>query len=342
MSGSKAEGVTFGEALARSGGQRRHLLLGNGFSLSLHNAFGYPALFEEAVQQDPSLRTLFAPGQTNCEVALAACADPADARRIRRGLIKAVSAVHPQNSLNLTEPQCRSCWDFLAHFVGRERSGLGTIHTTNYDLLLHWVLSRQGKRPGTKQYSPLRCRDGFTPDGEWSPREVASHVFYLHGAVHIFQRPHPYLAGQTATGMLRYTFGRRLTKQVELKIAAGEYPVFIAEGSCEAKRRRIRQLKYLRDAHHQFRAVLRNPSNALFTFGHSFGASDDHIAKHIADGTVGDVYIAAYSDEDERRACELSDLWNEARVLHERPPVRVRYFHPSECAVWSRYDAAAA
>jgi len=334
--------ITFAEALHRSSTQRRHLLLGNGFSLSLHDAFGYPALFEEAVRQDPSLRSLFPPGETNFEVALRACASAADARRIRRGLIKAVASVHPDNSLNLTEAQCRSCWDFLAHFVGRQRSALGTVHTTNYDLLLHWVLSRQGKRPGTKQNSPLRCRDGFTPNGEWCPGEVASHVFYLHGAVHIFQREHPWLPGDTATGMLRYTFGRRLTKQVELKIAAGEYPVFIAEGSFEAKQRRIRRLKYVQDAHHQFRAVLRNVPDALFTFGHSFGPSDDHIAKHIADGKVGDVYIAAYSTKDEARASELATLWNEARALQDRTPVRVRYFHPSECAVWSRYESAAA
>lgn len=330
--------ITFAEALSRSSTQRRHLLLGNGFSLSLHDAFGYPALFQEAVQQDPSLSSLFPPGESNFEVALEACADPADARRIRRGLIKAVASVHPDNSLNLSEAQCRSCWDFLAHFVGRHRSALGTVHTTNYDLLLHWVLSRQGKRPGTKQNTPLRCRDGFTANGEWSPSEVASHVFYLHGAVHIFQRPR----GDAPTGMLRYTFGRRLTKQVELKIAGGEYPVFIAEGSSEEKQRRIRRLKYVQDAHHQFRAVLRNAADALFTFGHSFGPSDDHIAKHIGDGKVGDVYIAAYSTKDEARASELATLWNEARSLQDRPPVRVRYFHPSECAVWSRYQSVAA
>jgi len=119
---AKPERTTFAEALAQSLVQRRHLLLGNGFSIGVHRAFGYTSLYEDAVARDPYLARLFPPNDTNFETALQGCADLADETRLREGLIRAVASVHPEHSLSLTEEQCHSCRDFLEPFVGRGRA----------------------------------------------------------------------------------------------------------------------------------------------------------------------------------------------------------------------------
>ncbi len=58
MESAKAEPTTYAAALLQSRMQKRHLLLGNGFSIGVHRAFGYPGLYEEAVARDPSLASL--------------------------------------------------------------------------------------------------------------------------------------------------------------------------------------------------------------------------------------------------------------------------------------------
>ncbi|UTP38004.1 DUF4917 family protein [Phenylobacterium sp. LH3H17] len=308
--------ITFAEALEATKARRRHLLLGNGFSIGVHRAFGYGSLFEDAVAREPSLRDLFAPGDPNFEVALERCLGVSDADRLREGLIRAVAAVHPEHSLSLTEQQCLSCRDFLEHFVGRNRSPLGTLFTTNYDMLLHWVLSRQGKNPGTKQRSQLKCWDGFDARGEWNPNAEAQ-AFYLHGAVHIYEHVQPRFPDRSYTKMLRYEWGRPLTKQVDAELKEGRFPVFIAEGNSQKKRARQR-LEYLAAARAKFRTVCRkDPGAVLFTFGHSFGQSDNHIAEEIGAGTVREVFIGVFLDGDRARAQQLAATWSAARV----PPV---------------------
>lgn len=340
MGTGKAELTTYAEALLQTRLQKRHLLLGNGFSIGVHRAFGYPSLHEEAVARDPSLRRLFAPGDTNFETALAQCGDPRDEVRLREGLIRAVAAVHPEHSLSLTEEQCLSCRDFLEPFVGRGRVPLGMLFTCNYDMLLHWVLSRQGKNPGTKQRSQLKCWDGFSGAGEFNPDGDAQ-AYYLHGAVHIYERPQARFPDRTYTQMLRYEWGRPLTKQVDAELRAGRTPVFIAEGDSQRKKARQRG-EYFSKAKRRFKGVCDGGlDTALFAYGHSFGESDNHIAEAIGAGTVRDVFIGVYSDGDRARVDELAVAWNAARSAGGGPLIHVRCFESSECAVWDRPRRAA-
>ncbi len=313
METTKTERTTFAEALSQTQRLRRHLLLGNGFSIGVHRAFGYPSLHEDAVARDPSLAHLFEAADSNFETALEQCASLADESRLREGLIRAVAAVHPEYSLSLTEDQCLSCRDFLEPFVGRHRNPVGQLFTTNYDMLLHWVLSRQGKNPGTKQRSQLKCWDGFAGSGEWNPNGDAQ-AYYLHGAVHIYEAPQPRFPDRTYTRMLRYQWGRPLIKQVDAELRAGHLPIFIAEGTSEKKRANQRG-EYLSKAKRAFkRACNSGVGSSLITFGHSFGASDNHIADEIGSGTLRDVYIGAYSRDDRLRVEELAAKWTVARA----------------------------
>lgn len=296
---------------------------------------GYPSLHKAALARDPSLRHLFALGDTNFETALEQCDDARDEARLREGLIRAVAAVHPEHSLSLTEEQCLSCRAFLEPFVGRNRVPLGLLFTSNYDMLLHWVLSRQGKNPGTKQRSQLKCWDGFSGAGEFNSDGDAQ-AYYLHGAVHIYERPQARFPERTYTQMLRYEWGRPLTKQVDAELRAGRTPIFIAEGSSQKKKARQRG-EYFAKAKRKFKGVCDGGlDSALFTFGHSFGASDNHIAEAIAAGTLKDVFIGVHSDGDRARADELAAVWAATRRAAGGPPIRVYMFESSECAVWDR------
>lgn len=330
-----AERTTFELALQATITARRHLLLGNGFSIGVHPSFGYGRLFEEAVFNDPGLESLFLPEDTNFESALRECASAEDANRIKTGLIRAVAAVHPEHSLRLTEEQCQSCWTFLANFVGRRRTPLGSIFTTNYDLLLHWVLSRQGKNPGTKQHSPLKCWDGFSAGGQWNATANAQ-AWYLHGAVHICQSERSGFPGQFYTHMLRWEPGRPLKRQVEARLRTGLQPVFVAEGTSAEKASVQRRWEYLGAAKQRFRNVCREADSVLFTAGHSFGSSDDHISALIAKGAIRTVFIGVYSDADEDRAEELAREWTAARDVDNSPPVKVYFFDVRDCAIWDR------
>lgn len=342
MNAQRAEPISFAEALQRTRDQPRHLLLGNGFSIGVHRAFGYPSLYEDAVSRDPGLARFFTPGDTNFENALEQCDNDADANRVREGLIRAVAAVHPDHSLSLTEEQCRSCRDFLEPFVGRNRSPVGTLFTTNYDMLLHWVLSRQGKNEGTKQRSQLRCWDGFAGNGEWNQHSATAQAFYLHGAVHIFEFPQPRFPDRMYTRMLRYEWGRPLIKQVDALLRDERLPVFIAEGNSPAKKARQRSREYLAAAKAKFAVVCRKDTKGvLFTLGHSFGGSDNHIAEQIGDGIIREVFVGVFSGRDKVRAQELAATWAAARVANGGPPVTVRWFESAECAVWDRLQAAA-
>jgi hypothetical protein len=339
------EQVGFNWALKQTEARRRHLLLGNGFSIGVHRAFGYSSLHADAVARDPGLAALFKPGECNFEAALERCGEDADAaRRLRGGLIRAVAAVHPEHSLSLPEEQCLSCRDFLAPFVRRDRNPMGTLFTTNYDMLLHWVLSRQGKNPGTRQRSQLKCWDGFAANGEWNSNgPEACNAFYLHGAVHIFERPQPRFPERNYTRMLRYEWGFPLTKQIDAELRSGHLPVFIAEGNSQKKKARQRDWEYLASTKRKFRAVCRKDvGGVLFTFGHSFGQSDNHIAEEVGGGVIRDVFIGTFSADDRERARELAAGWTDARAASDGPPIAVRTFDSAECHVWDSKRAALA
>ena len=330
--------ISFAEALQRTASRPRYLLLGNGFSIGVHSAFGYASLYDDAVHRDPSLRPLFLAENPNFEVALQRCLTPDDEARLKKGLIRAVAAVHPEHSLSLTEEQCISCRNFLEHFVGRNRSPAGVVFTTNYDMLLHWVLSRQGKNAGTKQRSQIKCWDGFKANGEWSVGDAQA--YYLHGAVHIYEFPEHRFPERTYTKMLRYEWGRPLLRQVDSLLRDGRFPIFIAEGDSQRKQARQRG-EYLRAARLKYRNVCRNPAVTLFSFGHSFGPSDDHIADHIGNGALRDVFLGTFSDEDRHRTEALWSRWNEQRRALGAPGVNVYWFDSAECEVWTAQERAA-
>jgi len=166
--------------LSQPGGGKRHLLLGNGFSIAYDpDSFSYGRLLDEADFSELSIvaRVVFETfGTTDFEkiieilrtaavlLTMYAGADPAladqiatDADRIKDALAEVLARRHPENVGSVSADEYASARRFLSHF---ER-----IYSVNYDLLLYWTTMQDG--------TPSVARnDGFgesdeDPGAEW-------------------------------------------------------------------------------------------------------------------------------------------------------------------------------
>ena len=145
---------SFQEALDESNEyhKTKHLLLGNGFSIAWDNdIFSYKSLYESVNFQDkPRLEEVFkALNTTDFEYVLRTLNDLSkiyaiystdigineikeDYKYLQELLIKTITENHPPHPFKLTNDEKISCRKFLVHF--------DHVYTTNYDILLYWVL----------------------------------------------------------------------------------------------------------------------------------------------------------------------------------------------------------
>jgi len=160
---------TFQEVLDQTAGEKRHLVLGNGFSIALFpDRFRYGSLlgetdFSEYLQirevfdrlkttdfevviKALRVAVAFLPIYVN-DVALLTRLD-AHAEILKDLLVRAIAGRHPERPSEIAEEQYGACRTFLAHFVGAARNEKpsggkdlrGYIYSLNYDLLLYWAL----------------------------------------------------------------------------------------------------------------------------------------------------------------------------------------------------------
>lgn len=165
----KANPISFPEALKITAKMKRHLLLGNGFSIALFcDRFSYVSLLEKAdFTGFPEARKAFdLLRTTDFEVVIHALRQSiailplysadSDARSrmeehaetLKELLVRAIAGRHPERPSDVTEAQYQACRRFLAHFAGESRNLKlkggkdlrASIYTLNYDLLLYWTL----------------------------------------------------------------------------------------------------------------------------------------------------------------------------------------------------------
>lgn len=343
--------VVYDEAIRMSAGRRRHLLLGNGFSIAARQHFHYDdlrlaaddvhgagAVF--AGHEDANFEEVMA-GLLN---SLSSALDTGEgAERIekqiddlRRLLLGTVAIVHPDSSFAMRAKELRSCADFLVPFIGRAAVPHGIVFTVNYDLLLYWTAIQFARRAG----GPLSFYDGFEGDF-WLPERMKNanlSVVYLHGSLHIFER-------HRRITRIRYQNGpvpRNLLSQVREALANNEDPVFVAEGTGDRKADRIAANAYLAAAQRKFYFACRDPRDSLFTVGHSLSKHDTHLTNLIGRGRIGRVFIGAFgglNSSDGKRASELAADWEAMRASEPKyMPLEVFVFDSKQCRIWSRFD----
>ena len=194
-------------------GRTKHLLLGNGFSMAYDaKIFSYNALssFIEN-SEDELLKQLFNSINTkNFEIIMQqldifiSVAQAFNAEKelidkikqtsenLKNSLIDAVKAMHPEHVFKIPEEKNTSCCTFLEDYLINN----GYVFSSNYDLLLYWVLMRNtcknaGDGFGREIENPLE--DEYIPDYEaeyselrWGKNKDSQSVFYLHGALPLF------------------------------------------------------------------------------------------------------------------------------------------------------------
>lgn len=328
------------DALAESADNRRHLLLGNGFSIAAHPDFRYNSLFEEAFGAgDERVRQIFEALETtdfeqvlgrldNAQVVLAAYPEGqavaaqihADRNLVARRLIEVITRIHPGSARDLDDRSYESVARFLREMRRPNDQNLaGRIYTTNYDLLLYWATMRNWDR--------VRTRDGFGEGADglvWSEGDQQS-VFHLHGALHMFVTPDG--------SITKLVWDRPLIDQIGGRIDRDMLPLFVTEGTSAQKLQRIAESPYLRHALSSFETSCDDPDAALFIFGSAL--NDAHISNLIANGRIQRVYASAIDTERARAdMAALEARWIERRREMGHPEVELILFAAAEAAPW--------
>lgn len=323
------------------------LLMGNGFSMAYdRDIFSYNALYDfMASREDDLLKTLFGVIETRnfelvmqqldttlalldafgSDATLSAKIQEAS-QKLRETLLNSVKELHPEHVFKMPEEKSKACAAFLSQFID---SG-GQIFTTNYDLLLYWVLMREGvSNPidgfGKEMENPLEVNEGAEPEWSelmWGPNQENQNVHYLHGALHLFDTGADVVKEQ-------YTWDRYLLENIQERLDNEEYPIFVTAGNGDQKLEHIRHNRYLSHCYDRLSKL----DGYLVTFGFNFGDYDEHIIEAInRAGNAGSksppklwgVYIGTYSDDDVARI----------RALEKKFVPKVRIFDAKTASVW--------
>lgn len=302
-----------------------HLLMGNGFSIAYDSKiFSYRSLSQHVKESDNEiLKKLFSVvDKSNFEEIMKDldtfitisdaldCDDETknkliDARdSLKAALITSVKELHPEFVYNIPKEQSMKCANFLYSYIKKG----GYLFTTNYDLLMYWVLMRNK--------SDEVAIDGFGRDAEntgdeyipsdeiewselrWGKHKESQNTFYLHGALPLFD---------TGIDIIKeeYDGFNYLLENVKKRIDKKEYPIFVTAGSGNDKLNHIMHNKYLSYCYE----TLSNIQGSLITYGFNFGEYDEHIidainhaAKpgHKYPDRLLSIYIGVFSEEDKK------------------------------------------
>lgn len=308
-----------------------HLLLGNGFSIAYDSGiFSYNAMHDFITKQvDKDLSTILSVIETkNFEVIMqyldnfSALIDAfggypklkkrvdAASSKLKISLLGAVKELHPEHVFKIPDVQSNACANFLKVFLD---SG-GNIFSTNYDLLLYWVLMRNNivKHVDGCGRELENITDEFVPPEEqvwseltWGKYRDEQNVFYLHGALPFFDNGIEVIKEE-------YDIYNYLLQKISARMEKGEYPIFVTAGDGQQKLQHIMHNQYLTYCYEE----LCGTEGSLVTFGFNFGSCDEHIidainkaAKHgrkVKD-KLWSMYIGVYSNDDRKHIEQIAD-----------------------------------
>lgn len=347
--------LTFQQVLDETDRKKRNAILGNGFSIACKpTIFTYASLFSRAdFSKHPELPKVFdALGTQDFEIAINALLNmsvmlpiyvpshtapsskmKSDAEALKNILISTLTQNHPDSPLDVSEEQFLHCRHFLANFIGENA---GKVFTLNYDLLLYWVAMH--REFSTGEVIDLAARDGFGDDDWLSPEnyvtwqgEIASSrstIYYLHGALHLFD---------DGANLKKFTWvrkGERLKQQSWEAISSGALPLFVAEGTTDAKMNKIAHSAYLYQAYRALSNAATSTRDAFIIYGHSLADNDLHVLRALARGKFPVLYVSLYGDP---TSPQNEEIIKQARKLEEmrfNGSLEVKFYDAKSAAVW--------
>jgi len=336
--------LTFAQAMNEAQKyNKRHALLGNGFSISCRpDIFVYGKLFEQAdfSKLSPSAKLAFEALDTqDFEKVIKVLRDASavlsaysgvnttlikqlktDADGLREVLVQAIASSHPEWPGEITDEEYNSCRIFLSYF--------NNVYTLNYDLLLYWAVMHNDD--GEK----IKSDDGFRkPEDEFDSEYVvweagtsrSQNIWYLHGALHVFD------AGSEIQKYTWINTGQRLIEQIRDALNRDYFPLFVAEGTSKEKLERIMHNEYLAKGKRSFSSI----QGALFIHGHSLAENDEHFIKAIEKGKIKHLYIGLYGEENSKSNKVIKA--RAQRIVNNRAnskPIQVSFYDSKSAKVW--------
>lgn len=305
------------------------LLLGNGFSIACDRRYGYQALKKNVKLPSISKDLLERLGTPNIEQAMQILEDTLwvaekmkcrpcrqlkkDYSDTRHAMAKAIAKDHLKTPNDIDADQsgrCQAAGNFLRAYR--------RIFTTNYDLLLYWILMREMT---SKEDTRLRL-DGMPRDeGKdfgWFDAAREINVLYLHGALHI------YAHGDETRKLIRKK-DQSLVEMIDEIFKKGDEPLFVAAGRAEQKLRAIEDNAYLKYCFDEFS----NIEGDLVIYGLSLGVGD----AMATNKDLRSVSLGLYGDPDSASNLTLRAV---ARRLQDTADktLKIRFFDSKSAAVW--------
>lgn len=245
--------------------------------------------------------------------------------KLKTSLLEAVKVLHPEHVFEIAEEKSVACSMFIKSFLDKD----GYIFSTNYDLLLYWILMRNE----IIDHVDGCGRDVLNPDDPpddhelsdlyWGRNKGNQNVYYLHGAL-------PYFDSGREVVKEVYDDHNYLLQNISKRMESGEYPIFVTAGDGNQKLKHIRHNHYLNYCYDEFCQI----DGSLVVFGFNFGPYDDHIIEAINKASIWDgeegsqklwsIYIGVYTDEDRSHIQEISDRFR----------CKVRMFDSKTAPVW--------
>lgn len=350
--------ISFADAIAHSEQYvKRHLLLGNGFSIGCRaDIFHYASLYGEAdFSAVPEVESVFEAYDTqDFEVVIRALESAAKilslyvpnsqagkakmlehAAVLKEILVTTVSGNHPNLPNEIRDDEFWACRAFLRNFLSGKKQG--HVFTLNYDLLLYWSVMHDDNP--FEDVHDLSKNDSFgndedEPDADYVvwQGETAAHsanIHYLHGALHLFD---------AGSELQKYTWIRKgdpLVDQSREALAEDKFPLFVAEGTSKQKKAKIRHNAYLYQGFKVLTANAKYGTHCFFIFGHSLADSDDHILRRLGKGSFKTLYVSLYGPPDSDINKTIIARANAlAAMRHARKPLNVIFFDAASANVW--------
>lgn len=336
--------MSFEEVLSIASSGKKHVLLGNGFSIACRrDIFSYDSLYDSASFEDHSekLRPLFKSLKTtDFEVVMRSLEEAvqvmsvyeperaslieqfiADRQSLRSLLVTTLTKHHPDSPDEIAEAEYVKCQAFLSHF--------DNIYSLNYDLLLYWT---------TMKFQELKddgFRDPFFGDSKdyveesyvaWINNNHKQNIYYLHGALHLFM---------SVSEVQKYCWSRtgtRLLSQIDRALKEGKFPLVVAESETGKKMGKIQRSGYL---NHAFRS-LGNISGNLFIYGHSLADNDAHILQQIArNKSLKRIFISIFGNPADKANRDIITKGSNLRTYRGRDNGKEIFFYDAASAnVW--------
>jgi hypothetical protein len=339
--------LTFAEAIrASTNYPKRHLLLGNGFSIACRpDIFRYEKLYEQAdfsalpssakaafealktadfervikaLRDTAALTALY--GATSAQIAEML----SDADALKELLVQTIASSHPAVPGDISDDEYAACQKFLDHF--------DTTYTFNYDLLLYWTHMHRDMRAQVKSDDGFRTSQSDIDSGApsdyvvWeSGQSHEQNMWFLHGALHVFD---------SGSELQKYTWNRtgvRLIEQVREALNKGFFPLFVAEGTSMEKLERIRHSDYLAKAYRSFQEI----QHCLFIYGHSLALNDEHYLRRIEKGKLTHLFVGLHGDVGSAANSKIIKRANAMKLARRgRRELKIDFFDSATAKVW--------